>query len=953
MSCRMIDPSERKTHYEQLESDTVSGTSANEGAETILQGRRNPDRSSARRVCSSCGKEYDDGGLTRCPVDGAFLAVLDDSVAGTTLEKRFELQVLLGKGGMGSVYKARDLSMKRDVAVKFLHKHLISDPQTIHRFQQEARAASALSHGNVVVAHDFGVTEDGIPYLVLEYLEGSTLAQEISSDSTFDLQRFLRVFTQICDGLAAAHERGVVHRDIKPGNIMLSRAGTDAEHARIMDFGIAKIFPHEEDTLQRLTRTGEIFGSPFYMSPEQVQGARLDARSDIYSLGCVMYETLTGNPPHFGATAFETLTKHLHDAPKGIADARSDIASIKRLEQIVLKTLAKNPSERYDTVSELKEDLDRLSRGELLKHESRLPTAPGRLSVLPRWLPLEIIASAGVPVIVFGSMAIIGGFALNAAQHTSALQKPFLLIAFTMIAFGFTFFMLVLKLFGPGGTLHRISLESYVPHQFQQAQLEILKKLIGEWQPGALTLGVFKRYVAEMIPVRRMLTLSAREREQQKHVVLIGKAGMGKTTLMRSFALEEVRSDKAALIVLDFSGDLYQQLRQHASDSAGSPVSSKERYYFADLSDPNCQLSLSPQDLLGRLNDPIACKSAACVMASTIASGDPNERMPDSSFEFLQFVLELVYSRDRSLLDLPALLRSPHEMRQLIEEAKDDPRLNDLCQTWKLYDSVLATDEWSEMISPIVARTEAMMRDSRLRKLLCGQGSDKLSLREAIAQHRVVVLKISRDHFTTKANKPSSVFLFSLIETLKALPEESSASRNSCSLFMDMIDKVVSPEILEHLIRKDSRFNLFTFSSMRSMQEFDQSFRERLLQQASLLCVFSPNLQDAELLAPIMFRLGMRVKSKQITEFFDKPDTPLQAPDTPQLAPENQPLSPGFEFVRDAPRLNVDRLIAQDPGSYFGYVIGTVAGVFKMTVPHVPQAIDASGTLLPGSDEAK
>lgn len=862
----MIDPAERKSHSEASNvSDTTSG---DDGSHTVIG--RTAEISGARKVCPSCDGQYTDAALTSCPRDGAFLAILDDSQVGTTLENRFELVALLGKGGMGEVYRARDLLMKRDVAVKLLHRHLVSDPQTIRRFQQEAQAASALSHGNVVVAHDFGVSEDGIPYLVLDYLDGRTLAQEIACHSSFDLQRFLHIFAQVCDGLAAAHERGVVHRDIKPGNIMLLNAGSDAEAVRIMDFGIAKIMPHDEDTLQRLTRTGEIFGSPFYMSPEQVQGAKLDARSDVYSLGCVMYETLTGNPPHVGATAFETLTKHLNDPASGIAEARSDIASIKRLEQVVLKTLAKNPAQRYQSVAALKEDLERLLRGEPLREESQLTIAQIRPGILPRSLFFPTILRYGAPVAIVGLIAAVGFLVMSPASHVIAANR-FWMVSIGILCYGVTIFVFFLKLFGPAGVLNRIALETYVPHQFQPAQLDVLKKMVSQWHPGGLTLGVFKQYVKGIIPVRRVLTFSADERKRQKHILIVGKAGTGKSTLMGNFMREEIASNRTAVILLDFAGDLTEQLRHHASQDANP-----ERYSFVDLTDPNCQTSLAPQDLMGGFFAQDAIKSAAQAMAFTIG-GDASEELPESSLELLRIVLELMFSCGRSIADLPSLLRTPQEMRQLIDDAKSNSTLSDLCDTWQLYDSLLGTDEWLKMTSPIVTRIESMLRDSRLRKLLGGQAGESISLRQSIIERRVLVLKISRDIFMAKTDKLSSAFLFSMVETLRLLSQDVAQPERACCLFMDMIEKTVSPDLLEKLIRKDSRLELFTAAALRSLQDYDQGFRDRLLQQASLLCVFAPNSQDAELLAPVMFRLGLRVMQKSMPNFFANSDssTPL------------------------------------------------------------------------------
>jgi serine/threonine protein kinase len=282
---------------------------------------------------------------------------LTDIVSGTILSERYEIVEFLGKGGMGSVYKARHTLIGNIVAIKILHTHLINDDASRERFKAEARAAISLRHQRLMSVSDYGVAPSGQPYIVMEYVDGISLADLLTQRKYLESNEFFDLFEQVCEGLAHAHAKGVVHRDIKPSNIMLSNVSENKPNVHIVDFGIAKVLPRGETPVQHLTQTGEIFGSPLYMSPEQCKGRAVDARSDIYSLGCVMFEALTGNPPHIGESAIETLMLHVNEKAPKISARRSGIADVSELEQIVAKALATDPDSRYQDLNQLKTDI--------------------------------------------------------------------------------------------------------------------------------------------------------------------------------------------------------------------------------------------------------------------------------------------------------------------------------------------------------------------------------------------------------------------------------------------------------------------------------------------------------------------------------------------------------------------------------------------------------------------
>jgi serine/threonine-protein kinase len=287
------------------------------------------------------------------------MAAFADSLVGEILDGKYGIVKSLGIGGMSVVYQARDLSLGRNVAIKMMPLQSGHTMQDLPRFQQEAQTISRLKHPNLVTVFDFNVNNMP-PYLVMEYIEGKSLAEVLSSEGPLGLERGISVLRQMCGALAHAHENGVVHRDLKPANILLQKNPSGAEIVKIVDFGIAKIVQQDNPDAQNFTRSGEILGSPLYMSPEQCQGKKLDHRSDIYSMGCVLYAIFVGVPPFQGPTAFETIQMHLHEQPGSISSRRQDLAYAFELDSVLYKAMAKEPSQRFQTVAELDEALKKI-----------------------------------------------------------------------------------------------------------------------------------------------------------------------------------------------------------------------------------------------------------------------------------------------------------------------------------------------------------------------------------------------------------------------------------------------------------------------------------------------------------------------------------------------------------------------------------------------------------------
>lgn len=279
-----------------------------------------------------------------------------DAMVGTVLANRYELKSFIGQGGMSVVYKAVDKQLNKTVAVKLLLPHLVHDPITFQRFQQEARAASSLSHTNIVGIYDFGASEDNEPYIVMDFLDGTPLNEAIKMLRGLVLERSVAIFVQIADALQCAHTNNVLHRDLKPSNVLLIHQGL-LDVVKIVDFGIAKLIPQDGGESLHLTKTGEVFGSPFYMSPEQCRGEKVDARSDIYSMGCLMYEVIAGKPPIVGGNLMETLYKQLSEVPQSFSVSCPERKVPERLEAIVFKSLHKDPAMRHQSMKELETEL--------------------------------------------------------------------------------------------------------------------------------------------------------------------------------------------------------------------------------------------------------------------------------------------------------------------------------------------------------------------------------------------------------------------------------------------------------------------------------------------------------------------------------------------------------------------------------------------------------------------
>ncbi len=348
-------------------------------------------------------------------------------IPGTVINSLFKVEALLGRGGMGSVYRVVNVETKTNYALKCLDKQQTNDA-TWRRFDMEARTANKLEHPNLIKVYDSGLLTNGQPYFIMDLVEGETLAEVLKRHGRLPLEQVVRIFTQVGFAISCAHESGIIHRDIKPSNIMLEKKSvgeTAASSVKLVDFGIAKLTGKDEFNQQTLTKTGEIFGSPLYMSPEQCLGTGVDRRSDLYALGCVIYEALTGAPPIVGDSALSTMMKHQTDIPISLKEASLGIEFPDKIEAMVAKLLEKDPDSRYQSANILTEELvnfsSRLSEGDGTQLLTSKKTASSLTKAKTFRLEPELILLA---FLIFAVGFVVGCFYTRLEREQEAKKSP-------------------------------------------------------------------------------------------------------------------------------------------------------------------------------------------------------------------------------------------------------------------------------------------------------------------------------------------------------------------------------------------------------------------------------------------------------------------------------------------------------------------------------------------------
>jgi serine/threonine-protein kinase len=306
------------------------------------------------KVCPQCGSEYETTDRF-CPKDGSPLRPKsgDDPLVGRVIADRYLVLAPLGEGGMGRVYLGEHVKMNRQCAIKVMNPSLVNDTESLQRFAREASNAARILHPNVAAVFDYGEM-DKIVYLVMEYVDGEPLSTILAREGALEARRAIEIGRQIADGLQAAHELGIVHRDLKPDNVIVARTRSGKEVPKVVDFGIAKAL--SEAPQDALTRSGLVIGTPEYMSPEQLLGDPVDARADIYSLGCIVYQMLTGAAAFAGDTREQMIRRRLHEAPPHVRDVDPNLPG--RLDTLIVHMLARSPDDRLASAAEVRDQMD-------------------------------------------------------------------------------------------------------------------------------------------------------------------------------------------------------------------------------------------------------------------------------------------------------------------------------------------------------------------------------------------------------------------------------------------------------------------------------------------------------------------------------------------------------------------------------------------------------------------
>jgi serine/threonine protein kinase len=295
------------------------------------------------------------------------LAPVADPYVGRDIAGQFRVLEKIGSGGMGAVYKAEQPEMRRFVAIKILHSRYLSRQDLVTRFKREARAMSHLSHPNTARVFLYGQLDDGSCYFVMEYLAGRNLAQTVRREGPMEPMRAINIMMQACGALEEAHRNGIVHRDLKPENIFLTTQGGIEDFPKVLDFGLAKVSERQmRPGSLILTQDGMVFGTPEFMSPEQARGETLDGRSDIYSLGVILYELLTGKLPFDAKQPMEYIQKHIKEKPMTLAERAPDRAFPPGLEAVLMRAIAKKPEERFASAAEFAGALKRVAGGQVM-----------------------------------------------------------------------------------------------------------------------------------------------------------------------------------------------------------------------------------------------------------------------------------------------------------------------------------------------------------------------------------------------------------------------------------------------------------------------------------------------------------------------------------------------------------------------------------------------------------
>jgi serine/threonine protein kinase/formylglycine-generating enzyme required for sulfatase activity len=371
------------------------------------------------KKCPKCAQTYDDRQEV-CPVDRTAL-ILTDPMLGRMLDNRYQIMSKIGEGGMGAIYKAVHSEMGRTCAIKLMTAISTGNEDAVARFKREAKMASRIDNPHAVIIYDFGVAEGGMLFLAMEFIDGKPLSRAMAEQRMLPIDRVVHITNQIAEGLAAAHALGIVHRDLKPDNIMITRKGNDADYVKVLDFGIAKTLADDGEGAENLTKTGFVLGTPVYMSPEQLLGEKLDARSDIYSLAIIVYQMLGGQLPFTGDNPQSVMMKRITSQPVPLRSIAPSVSE--EVEQTVMDGLARDPENRTPTVEAFAKALGAAARGTKSVGERPTQRMPEAESNTMEWARLQTDAQKSAPTQEDGTLAFQSPSTVERSRNTYPLTQ--------------------------------------------------------------------------------------------------------------------------------------------------------------------------------------------------------------------------------------------------------------------------------------------------------------------------------------------------------------------------------------------------------------------------------------------------------------------------------------------------------------------------------------------------
>lgn len=863
-----------------------------------------------RKICPQCQKVFHEQDaleiLTECPEDGTVLDFeVIDPLIGTLLADRYQIATLIGRGATSTVYQAIDIEERMNatsktlavetsgaestivadqattatnssVAIKVLHPHLSGDAAVIKRLSQEAKSLRDFSHKNVVGVQSMGVTRQGQPFLVMELVTGQSLLEYLRQNGALNKFACMSIFDQLLDAIGVAHSRGILHRDLKPGNIMLSTKEDGGFLVKILDFGIAKIVPMQGDTFFRLTQTGEMMGSLLYMSPEQCLEQDWDQRGDIYSLGCVFYEAMTARAPLIGRTAFETMNKHLSEMPPPLSAVRPDIQFAPGLEHIISRMLAKDPQARYQTAEEVRADLKQIQNGEGAelgvsaphtrtcgtyqlyladKAKQERKEVEKLVGSADPYVRSDILAAKlrqysrqrmfeiGIFLVltVIWAVPLMMAFASTPNALIAAclfgVLLPFLAAVSAMVVVRFP----KVRMNTFKGTVTSFGSSPFALFNPWSAELRVEPQSVDD---GALLLGTESNIWTWVFGTGAPKEIEPFQRVQSLPLLVLGKPETGKTRLLASLASNDLDDARRAQLVLSPDGKLSNLLaRWIAAHPQGSVMA--RRVMLLDIDHEISNLSTTDVDSFQVVQE--VSERIVEAMQDAEVGGQRDWLTSEQSY-VLQSSISLLLAADHDLTNLPAFLTQESKRQEIFEKLpkwQGTSRGKDPLVPMRKLIEERAADDWEELTRPLLAICYRFPLESDTKVLrLFWQKVSLIS--EVITKRRAMIIK---------GPKRACPLFFRLVfnEILKERkPSARLSDTEGCPVvYIDDVDRCGIADKFAQILGTPTETGIEFLLSTKTLADFSAEETAKILSEVGGLAVFAVSDADALNIKPL------------------------------------------------------------------------------------------------------